>query len=149
MLTFKEQVEALMEPFEDPAYEEQVNYKVPQFLVGINNLSPDAWSSLKLVNETAIRYVINVEMPDATVSELGNASPSMRRSCRFLFYGSPYNAGWDESIFRLTFKSAIEENDDYTYERNWGGSAESIIVLEFEQIDLPTGERVWCPKEVG
>ena len=53
----------------------------------------------------------------------------------------------------------MASNPNYTYQRNWGtwsnviggasATTPSIMSIEFEQMDLPTGERVWSPIEVG
>jgi len=144
----EDEIKAIMEASADPQWDENVNYDVPQYMVGIHTLEPTAWESQKLVSETGIDYVVNVRLPKATASELSTDAKTRRRKIRFLFYGAP-GTNWSQVLFRLSFGALAEESEDYTYERNWGGSYESIIVLEFEQMDLPNGERVWCPHEIG
>ena len=152
---YESYISGLMEISADPAYDENVNYDVPQILVGINNLNPGSYGTS---TETK-HYVVTLHLPDAVyVSSLTAAQKQRRRKIRVLFYGKPDLNGWNSVDVRIEYRSANASNPNYTYQRNWGtwshvvGSNTnnpSIMSLEFEQMDLPTGERVWSPIEVG
>ena len=153
---FDTYISGLMEMSDNPAYDENVNYDVPQILVGVNDLNPGSYGSS---TETK-HYVATIHLPDAVmVSALTAAQKQRRRKVRVLFYGKPNLNGWSSVDVRVEYRSAVASNPNYTYQRNWGtwsnviggasATTPSIMSIEFEQMDLPTGERVWSPIEVG
>lgn len=142
------EISALMTPSSDPEYDENVNYDVPQFFVGIRSLAKTKWNS-QVRDGEKVSYVVKVQLPDATPSQLTASTKDRRRKIRFLFYGTPDLNGWDNILFRLSYASSVTGREAYTYERNWAGSSESALDLEFEQADLPNGDRAWCPITIG
>lgn len=144
----EEEIVALMQASEDPEYDPIVKFKMPQLLVGLSGLGPTKWEGAKEPGEN-MRYVVDVQLPAAVPTQLYDEMKDPRRKIRFLFYGRPGNADWDQVIFRLHYPSSFEGRDEYMYERNWGGEAESALDLTFEQADLPNGDRAWCPVVIG
>ena len=145
----------LMEVSDDPAYDENVNYEVPQIMIGIKSLAKTTYSD---GTSDKMHYLFNITLPTAVnVSTLSDEKKKRRRKIRFLFYGDPTLNGWDSVNLRVVYAGV--SGNTYQYKRNWGCSKSaitgntsnvpSIMSIEFEQMDLPTGERIWSPIEVG
>ena len=122
-----------------------VNYKIPQFLVGLRN--PTANGNNK-------NYVVDIELPQAVTTKISQDYPARRRKVRFLLTGSEASIGgkgWAGLYLYVHYKSS-DGSTVYQYIRNWGAdftTNESMLDIEFEQADMPTGDRLWCPIEIG
>ena len=138
----------------------RINYKIPQIMIGIHNLAASSASLPSGI--TSKRYAIEVNLPDAVVTPASTSDDyDKRRKVRILFYGRPdvtSAKGWDETVVRVKYSSS-DGATAYSYERNWGtndptgvgptSNYPSILDLTFEQIDIPNGDRIWSPVEVG
>lgn len=144
-----DEIAAIMLPSDNPAYDETVKFKKPQFAVGVDILTPAPWFVYKNPSEDGFDYVVDIELPDATPTEIANPNPSQRRSIRFLFLNNPATEGWTQIQFRLHYRSSVDGQAEWVYNRIWHGKYKSYITLDFEQVDLPTGDRAWCPVVVG
>ena len=151
------------------------NYRIPTLMVGIRQLDgANATSWAAAVSEK--KYVATIQLPDAVAT--ADVDVNKRRKIRIMFYGIPDSAlrslNWDDLVLRVKYKSIFNDpnvpydpddpslpvvKQEYSYERTWGTNDptgvgptsfyDSMIVVDFEQVDLPTGERVWSPIEVG
>jgi len=152
---YQDYIAGLMEVSSNPEYDENVNYEVPQIMIGIHGLAPSTYSD---GTTDKMHYLFNFTLPKAVnVNTLSEEDKKRRRKIRILFYGKPSLHGWSSVNIRVLYNGV--SGNVYSYKRNWGcsGSAitgnvdnvPSIMTIEFEQMDLPTGERIWSPIEVG
>lgn len=152
---YQDYIAGLMKVSSNPEYDENVNYDVPQIMIGIHGLAPSTYSD---GTADKMHYLFNITLPKAVnVNTLSEEDKKRRRKIRILFYGKPSLHGWSSVNMRVLYNGV--SGNVYSYKRNWGcsGSAitgnvdnvPSIMTIEFEQMDLPTGERIWSPIEVG
>ncbi len=134
-----------------PEYQRDFRYQVPQIMVGVDGSStmPTALKNNKV-------YHIIAKLPAATVSQLGKDKPSRRRKIRFLFYGDT-SLGFTNVLLHVVYANSKGVENAYSFVCEFGDHTEylytssnkSVIRIEFEQVDMPNGERIWCPKTVG
>ncbi len=78
-----------------------------------------------------------------------------------MFYGTPTllsNLGWNELVLNVTYSNS-NNTHTYSYVRTWGTNSPisgssvnqnpSIMIIDFEQMLLPSGELIWSPLEIG
>lgn len=134
-----------------PEYQEDFRYQVPQIMVGVDGSSTMSYT---LKNNKV--YHIIAKLPAATASQLGVDKPDRRRKIRFLFYGDT-SLGFDNILLHVVYANSKGIENSYSFVCEFGGhtdylyatSSKSVIRIEFEQVDMPNGERIWCPKTVG
>ena len=141
---------------------DNISYKVPCVMVGIAGLNAGTALSDKS-NDQAAQYVFHLHFPDASrySSDTARASVTKRRKIRVMFYGTPAllsSLGWNELQLKVTYQNA-DRNSQYSYVRTWGTNSpipgsginqtDSIMIIDFEQMLLPTGELIWSPLEIG
>lgn len=144
----------------DTALPMPVNYKVPNILVGVNELTVATVFGTKVSGNT-YKYLVDINLPKAVaVSSLSDTEKHRRRKIRFMFIGKITGMDWNEVAIQVHYNGSESSSAEvvaynsskYKYRRVWGAdfaTGKSIIDLEFEQVDLPNGERIWSPIEIG
>lgn len=151
-----EEIQALMASSSNPERDENVKFRIPTFMIGRKNLAVRAaWELFKAEHGCkGIDYIIDVELPTATESQLSKdiAKVDNRRKIAFMFYGSPNIGDFHKLILKAHYSNSTNTKS-YYYNLTWEGEYESIFQVEFDQIDLPRnedttkGDRIWAPLE--
>ena len=141
----------------DVRHTDNINYKVPCIMVGMNAKRPiDILPNIQSGQKA--KYTFHFHFPKATRPTESDVSRSNRRKIKMMFFGNPDLSSWDEILLKITYQDSYNTGT-YSYERTWGTNSpledsdinthSSIMVIEFEQILLPSGEMVWSPLEIG
>lgn len=145
------------DPNTDVRRTDNIEYKVPCLMVGLSSL-PSGRALPNTHNGQAKKYEFHVHFPKAVRP---TTAVTNRRKIRVMFYGTPTllsNLGWNELVLNVTYSNS-NNTHTYSYVRTWGTNSPisgssvnqnpSIMIIDFEQMLLPSGELIWSPLEIG